>query len=139
MAFDLSTTTVALVPEGTYPWAEKYLTEDQQRIWQRLLVWLDAGGDEQCRFDYKNWNCGTSACIGGWLEALFGRIAYQLEVLAEKVGLLPEEAEVLFFHGFQDYDRGPTTVMAASCVRHMLATGEVNWVKAWGEAPYVEG
>lgn len=78
-------------------------------------------------FDMRYWHCGTSACLGGWVENLFfdGKNTSS-DVVGAKVGLDDEQSWKLFY---------PTGVSLASITRdcavavldNYLATGEIDW------------
>jgi hypothetical protein len=110
----------------------------QVDLWGRLLAWLDDGGDDgQYSFNYSKWasKCGTAACIGGWLDLNTGGERsdhFSNPKLPEIIGVPYETAEQLFFDGNR-FLENPTPGQAASCVRHMLETGEVNWRRAMGD------
>lgn len=121
------------------------LSEEQFALWDDLLAWLDAGGDDHCRFDYQTWNapCGTHACIGGWLDArVNGEADYFAweDRLPGAIGLDYWVAGDLFHGGFgrggSFFDRSqyPTAAEAARCVRTLLTEGIVDWPRAMGAA-----
>jgi hypothetical protein len=111
-----------------WPWAEQNLTGAQIDRFRRLLAWLDTGGDDKRLFDYHIWHCGTSACIGGWLEFdLFGNTDNSLHILFQACGIPRTLGDDLFYGGMV-YQI--TTPIAAACVRGMLATGRVDWQSA---------
>lgn len=75
--------------------------------------------------------CGTSMCIAGWALALFtkdktvtelGRNAK--EAAAKVLGLSPLTAHELFIHGSY---AGSDPDQAARTIRHLVATGKVDW------------
>lgn len=110
--------------------------------------------NDASRFDMMNWpdpehtramahqGCGTSACIGGWAEALvFSDNPRAAESdsgdnpAREFMGLSGEEAEDLFFMDKSRYQYGSATQPAAILVLdHLLETGEVDWDWAIEEA-----
>jgi hypothetical protein len=115
--------------EGYRPNALNLTPEIVSVIYDELLPWLDNGGDDWCTFDYNVWEwCGTSACIGGWLETrLFGRTSSQpVWDLYKRLGLPEEVGESLFFEGFDS----TTADAAAACVRRLMEVGKVDWARA---------
>jgi len=113
------------------------LSDEALGIFDELLAWLDKGGDDQCRFDYGNWvdGCGTSACIGGWLELrIYGNALNPLSAIYGRLGLPDVLADQLFFGGAYGLTYEPTPTQAAACVRHLLSAGEVDWPRALAEA-----
>lgn len=103
-------------------------------IHDELLPWLRAGGDDACRFYYPLWGdkCGTAACIGGWLHNRIGLSAFMQIMGSHPVldGLFNGHRSGTFpaDQGYADVT-GP---IAASCVEHMMATGDVDWTRAFG-------
>lgn len=108
------------------------LTPEVLGLFDQVLVWLDNGGDEQHPYNYSVWGneyCGTSACIGGMLELLaFGDTSRDISVVYSHLGLPRDLGDALFFQGSAEMANWDVPAdIAASCVRHMLATGEVDW------------
>ena len=103
--------------------------------------------DEQNYFDMSTWNrmgdvninyppnvCGTPACIGGWSEAIIKhelKIAQDPDffdyldeaVIAEWLGIMPEDAEELFY----GIGTIATREEAIAHLEHIIETDEVNW------------
>jgi hypothetical protein len=77
--------------------------------------------------------CGTAACIAGWAYILnTGRMQEHsdepLWVTAQKLlGLDVEDADNLFEPGNPDTWADITDQQAVRTLRHLAATGEVNW------------
>lgn len=91
-----------------------------------------AGGEH----DYKGNECGTAMCIGGAAEQFFSEYqttsnSTKVEVKSgsEILGLDYDTAYDLFYpdsYLFESYD-DITPFMAAVVIRHLIATGEVDW------------
>ena len=78
-------------------------------------------------FSYITWDCGTSACIGGWAGRLFGLShdeSFSTPV-AELLGLSGEQARELFFDAPIEWPI--TEKHAVAVLDHLLATGTVDW------------
>jgi hypothetical protein len=126
-----------------------------------VAEWLERGGDEYrgvARFDMRCWKeeaaCGTVCCIGGALQ-MFNRELLRekvrakmyapdyldsedLEILLDEhvpaiIGLSEEEADLLFYPapGLRDRAWRAKPQQAAKVIRHLLATGKVDWNKAF--------
>lgn len=119
------------------------LSDEQFALWDELLAWLDAGGDDKCRFDYAEWprdefqleRCGSCACIGGWvnLRLGFGESHFCFGQTRRALGLHEDMGEALFLGGLYEHSglsRDPTAAEAASCVRTLLTEGIVDWPRA---------
>ena len=125
---------VALLPRPGHDWAIPY-----HPAWEKVLAWLDKGGDDAVAFNYNQWNeyhapsCRTSACIGGYLAMAFPGIrdTFMCDYLAEKLGgVSPDELNKLFFDGFRHFVYGEVSAeAAAACIRHFLKTGRVEWAR----------
>lgn len=87
-------------------------------------------------------NCGTTACIAGWAEALFTNsncISHDGEA-TRLLGLSHVAASLLFYANADNEDDGAETYwdatpqQAANVLDHLIRTGEVDWSKADGSA-----
>lgn len=116
-------------------------------VWDELIPWLEAGGDEEVAYDYRYWQreprpaprgllwplqalwrtitdqpqpmLPATACIGGRLS--------QLTDVAQLSMVVPEEQiDELFSDGLH-HSPLPSGPQAASCVRHWMRTGIVDW------------
>ena len=130
-----------------WTWAEQNLAPEHVALFRRLVAWLDAGGDEQCKFNYSIWECGTAACVGGWLDIqLFGpeykgdNLNSRIEEVVDILDMDPTKLSVLFLDGYLGwyengvrFSRTARADEAASCVRHFMRTGEVDWERAFKE------
>lgn len=84
-------------------------------------------------FDMAHWHCGTTACIGGWVENLFCGTRYVTVdgAAGALIGLSPTESQDLFYPArfctkdFAAYEATP--VQAVAVLDHYLATGEIDW------------
>ncbi|RWF44259.1 MAG: hypothetical protein EOS65_02465 [Mesorhizobium sp.] len=86
-------------------------------------------------FNMERWHCGTIGCIAGWTVHLFGNKGASAEDDAgmkagELLGLSLNDADNLFCPG--SGREGPRLseikpAKAALILRHLAATGEVNW------------
>jgi len=101
------------------------------------------------RFDINWWarreyesphECGTIACIAGYaVAAAYGnRIAkhFKTDVGGEArriLGLTVDEARELFSDGWRTLKPRPTNKQAARVLRHLAATGKVDWSIALAE------
>ena len=110
-----------------------YTVPDNLRpLFERAYAWLAAGGDaingEKLKFDMRDWNCGSRACIGGFLEAT--GCPLNVSTLRESHPL-----NTLFCpatNGNEDYDIGCGTIgrdaaWGARCVRKLLDEGVIDW------------
>lgn len=121
------------------------LSPENYAIMQELLAWLDTGGDDLLRFDYNYWlvkpegTCSTAACIGGWLAwRIWGddieNYAHERD-LPDRLGISEKLAYDLFYGGLSRKSHPiASSPIAARCVRNLLATGEVDWDRAFVEA-----
>jgi hypothetical protein len=90
--------------------------------------------------DKSGYGCGTTACIGGWAMALAypgnylerpwsrdksGAPVFTNEAAAEWLGLDDERATELMLQDGVIIDA--TAAEAVRTLRHLAATGEVNW------------
>jgi hypothetical protein len=100
------------------------------------MLWLksEVGGDA----DRSGHNCGTVACVAGWTIALFGSRGDGFMEAGQHLGLPRSKYRPLFYPGTGlDEDEadthpawGATPAQAASCLRHLAETGEVDWDRA---------
>lgn len=117
---------------------------------ERLVIiaeWLERGGDAIKDkgiggFDMDMWqlerSCGTICCIGGSVAMFFPDVyrhfmATDPEALehvspaGKALGLTEEQEQDLFFE-YESPDDNPVTAEdAAKVIRHLIATGEVDW------------
>lgn len=112
------------------------MTPEQKTIWNSTLAWLDAGGDKQFDFNMMDWftvrSCGTSCCIGGYIDALTLEAgdtidARPVEEIAKAAGITNAAACRLFFRWGHT---GTDTKAAAQRVRNMLRLGEIQWLRS---------
>lgn len=85
-------------------------------------------------FTMELWHCGSVGCIGGWACKLFndGNVVGTEEV-APLLGLSFETANTLFYPPNRlDYS-SITPAQAATVIRHLVETGEVDWTIIEGE------
>jgi hypothetical protein len=94
------------------------------------------------RFNYNTWgiaDCGTTACIAGWQIMRSGRkLNYNVdEMAAADLGLDEQQADTLFngstFNLCGIARSAITPIHAARVLRHLAATGEVDWSVALAE------
>jgi hypothetical protein len=85
-----------------------------------------------CSFSMSVWRCGTTACIGGWVETLHGephKLFHGSVGVAKVLGISYEQAEALCYPGalciglYEDI----TPAEAADTLRRLAATGKVEW------------
>lgn len=94
-----------------------------------ILSFADAPGwPEYCddpisAADVRN-DCGTTACIAGWAEALFTEVE-DIGGNAEELLGLGEPVANKLFHGFPRGNIRPA--QAADVLDHLIRTGEVDW------------
>ena len=72
--------------------------------------------------DKSGHHCKTCACIGGWTEALFPGVAAH-----KSLGLLSLKVHALFYPDAAPRAYDATPSQAAAVLRHLAATGEVDW------------
>ena len=93
-------------------------------------------------------NCSSNACIAGWAVAYHGtedRIREYRELnygetmipeyARELLGLSHVQYKKLFFNSIPYMDREPTPAEAARVLRHLAATGNVDWNTARLDQP----
>lgn len=78
--------------------------------------------------DMSGHNCGTTACIAGWALAVRdeGKLPDVEDYHAEAANFLElplRTSEALFLH----WNDGTTPAEAVAVLRHLAATGEVDW------------
>lgn len=80
-------------------------------------------------FDMREWDCGTSACIGGWIERLFKLDPEgHWQDTGEAVGLTRDQASELFFMDGTSFPMEKVGRREAVAVLdHYLDTGDVDW------------
>lgn len=95
------------------------------------------------RFDMEDWagglrygpeelrECGTTACIGGWTNFLFGHYGrsfrfYDWTLAADTLGLGRDLGRELFF---SCVDPATSPAQAVRVLDHLMSTGEVDWSK----------
>ena len=116
---------------------KKQLTKEQRELWDKVLAWLDTGGDERMTFNINTvvneTPCGTSACIAGAAQIFSGispRRVFNVDMAYELLGSPPE---ILFFpFDYPDCEGGihsdcVTPKLAAVVCRMWLETGRVDW------------
>ena len=91
--------------------------------------------------DYSNHGCKTVACIGGWANVLQISTAeddysrekslpesiWDTELAREWLGLSEEQAKALFYPAGYIDPLIYSLPRAVAALRHLVATGEVNW------------
>ena len=77
--------------------------------------------------DRSGHDCGTVACIGGWTEAVLnnGKEFPSWEDVGACLGLGAIDSEQLFFGN--GCNTRTTLAQAVRTLRHLAATGKVNW------------
>ena len=122
------------------------MTINKERF-DRVLAWLDAGGDDQYSFDMNYWyrkpeGCNTVCCIGGYIAIVEMGVPdtcedfpnYSNEVMGNFLGISTEDAEKLFYMVNREYElQEVTPPIAASVIRHLLETGVVDWNHGFNE------
>jgi hypothetical protein len=86
----------------------------------------DAPRGELDSFNMDDWHCGTAGCIGGWAAQLFDCATSEAGVA---LGLRCIEAMSLFTPkpiNPNDWSK-ITSLQAATVLRHLAATGIVDW------------
>jgi hypothetical protein len=89
-------------------------------------------GEAVTLFSMSVWRCGTTACIGGWTQALFtapGQTFHGTISVAEVLGISFVKAEALCYPGDMSIGRYEdiTPAEAADTLRRLAATGKVEW------------
>lgn len=90
-------------------------------------VWHDTGDADQ-----TGHNCGTVCCIGGWTNFLFADDPMQvgMQEAMKSLGLGPLPADDLFCPPRSQYAGSWDSITPAHAVavlRHLAATGKVDW------------
>lgn len=90
--------------------------------------WMRHSEEDFYAVDYQGHACGTAMCIGGALEQFFGLGA------DKEVGLEVSDGEWTLadqlFYPWDHFSRAidyNDPLLAAKVIRHLIATGEVNW------------
>ncbi len=88
-------------------------------------------------------NCGTPSCIAGWVHHWYGPEIPEKELWWNEgeahdfarsfFGITEGKACCLFMPQELDSWSGVTPQHAASCLRHLAETGEVDWLLATGQ------
>ena len=80
--------------------------------------------------DKSGYGCGTCACIAGWACAIGNITPPSFEAAANFLGLdINNEGDELFWAG--DFNLGRIELpQAVAALRHLAATGEVDWERA---------
>lgn len=77
--------------------------------------------------DYTH-RCGTPSCIAGWANSVFEAVDLNSgEVAAVILGLDFEQESSLFYPSGYSEASKHTPAQAARTLRHLAATGEVDW------------
>ena len=85
-----------------------------------MSVWKEAASP--WRRDMSGHNCRTVACIAGWTVALFPD-----DDAADALGMDDDRADLLFYpRGWINGSAFPSS-RAVAVLRHLAATGEVDW------------
>lgn len=94
------------------------------------------GSADAAHADKTGHNCGTIACVAGWSYAVRnGGVKpepvdvedFKWEVDGEWFGLETQKANILFYGYPGDGDSSPKPEKAVAVLRHLAATGEVDW------------
>jgi len=82
---------------------------------------------DEDRYDQKHYQGSNGQrCICGWINYLTCHLPANRDAAADYLGLDYEQASSLFAsHVFQYKE--PTTKLVAKVLRHLAATGEVEW------------
>lgn len=111
----------------------------RKRLGFNMATWADDGKGGPATPDRSGHNCGTVACIGGWVDAVRLRTTDACTIMdadsegtVEFLGITQDQAANLFFpRGFSGGKHTPA--QAVRVLRHLAETGEVDWSK--GGAP----
>lgn len=123
------------------------MNDDQREALNAALVWLRTE-DAKLHFNMEHWRyrnaeCGTVMCIGGYAEYyLEGKYQNTLETYFRANDT---EFNRLFFP-FEDewfadniyHYSSVTPEIAANVLSHFLTTGEIDWAKVFGETTIPE-
>lgn len=92
-----------------------------------MLDWRGPADRVVC--DKSGHNCGTVACIGGWTEAIFPKDEHGRAVPAGETLDLDEDqrGRLFFMYGTRRSLGSVKSDHAVRTLRHLAATGEVNW------------
>lgn len=82
--------------------------------------------DRDLRYDKTGHKCGTTACVGGWCEAVFfgGEDTCEAEI-RKVLDISYDQSEELFYGMGVAMDATPA--QAVRTLRHLAATGKVRW------------
>jgi hypothetical protein len=103
---------------------------------------IEAGSIPDLGFDMHDYislrHCGTTACIAGWAAIVAGGGNVPLD------GFMPDpHGDAQTYFGLDPHDSSSlflplegafvaTPAQAVRCLRHLAATGEVDWPRAMG-------
>jgi len=87
---------------------------------------FDAVGPED---DRSGHSCGTVACIGGWTNVVLAKSGnLPIAAAQRRLELTDRQADALFYPlGYWRVDNDYTPSQAVAVLRHLAATGEVDW------------
>lgn len=88
-----------------------------------------ASFESEYRRDMSGRSCGTTACIAGWTDTVFGRRIRGSDGRARSdLGLSFDEATDLFYAGPSGIDLERVTAGQAICtLRYAAAHGRIDW------------
>lgn len=89
-------------------------------------------------FNMAYWDCGSSACIGGWCERLYPDHGSAFEALTvDETGRIDDPILNLLFYPGEDRPGmtrrmseaawASTPAQAAKVIRNLITTGKVDW------------
>ena len=105
------------------------IEQEADGIKLNMNYWYSEAEPDYPAYDWSNTPCGTIACIGGMADHLFsakGPNETTTEETAKNLGLTDRQANMLFF-GYSDAFLPVSPAGAAKVIRHLIATGEVDW------------
>lgn len=108
------------------------LSREEAGIFIDALI-LAIGGERLRKFDMSVWDhCGTSACIGGTLEAMLnGQFRVSERELAHCIGLTYEDVQYLFY-GYC-LNKGIPDLPSISVIKKHHALSQLAHLKATGK------
>lgn len=126
---------LADVLDGTEPHEPETPLGFNMRIYRGSALPVDDPDYERSGYrDMSGKGCGTIACVAGWADELFGDETIPnytpIGLRARRLlGLSAAEALRLFIpEGERIYEQA-TPQIASKVLRHLAATGEVDWFK----------
>lgn len=87
-----------------------------------VLGMMERGEIVDHQFSMLRWECGTTACIGGWARRMGGK-----DLLKHLIPFGDRGIDRLCYPILGDYTKIASVAMAAAALRNYLTTGEPYW------------